>query len=26
MNAQFPLYWLSTPAILKGWLERVFVF
>lgn len=21
---QFPLYWFGTPAILKGWLERVF--
>ncbi|MFT6345112.1 MAG: NAD(P)H dehydrogenase (quinone) [Paraglaciecola sp.] len=22
---QFPLYWFSTPAILKGWFDRVFV-
>src|SRR5699024_10108284 len=22
---QFPLWWWSTPAILKGWLDRVFV-
>ena len=21
----FPLYWCSTPAILKGWIDRVFV-
>lgn len=21
---QFPLYWFSTPAILKGWIDRVF--
>ncbi|MFQ3201854.1 MAG: NAD(P)H dehydrogenase (quinone) [Zhongshania sp.] len=21
----FPLYWFSTPAILKGWIDRVFV-
>lgn len=20
---QFPLYWFSTPAILKGWMDRV---
>ncbi len=23
---QFPLWWFSTPAILKGWMDRVFVF
>lgn len=23
---QFPLYWLSFPAILKGWVDRVFAF
>lgn len=22
---QFPLYWFSMPAILKGWIDRVFV-
>ncbi|XP_066482463.1 ribosyldihydronicotinamide dehydrogenase [quinone] [Tiliqua scincoides] len=22
---QFPLYWFSMPAIMKGWLDRVFV-
>lgn len=22
---QFPLWWFSTPAILKGWIDRVFV-
>ncbi|WP_137388538.1 NAD(P)H-dependent oxidoreductase [Rhodoligotrophos defluvii] len=22
---QFPLYWFSVPAILKGWIDRVFV-
>jgi NAD(P)H dehydrogenase (quinone) len=22
---QFPLWWYSTPAILKGWIDRVFV-
>lgn len=22
---QFPLWWFSTPAVLKGWLDRVFV-
>ncbi len=22
---QFPLYWFSLPAILKGWIDRVFV-
>lgn len=22
---QFPLYWFSAPAILKGWIDRVFV-
>jgi NAD(P)H dehydrogenase (quinone) len=21
----FPLYWTSVPAILKGWIDRVFV-
>jgi NAD(P)H dehydrogenase (quinone) len=25
MILQFPLYWFSVPAILKGWIERVFV-
>lgn len=23
---QFPLWWFSLPAILKGWIDRVFVF
>lgn len=23
--AQFPLYWFSMPAIMKGWFDRVFV-
>lgn len=23
---QFPLWWFSMPAILKGWIDRVFVF
>lgn len=23
---QFPLWWFSVPAILKGWLDRVFVY
>ena len=23
---QFPLWWFSTPAILKGWMDRVFAF
>jgi NAD(P)H dehydrogenase (quinone) len=23
---QFPLWWFGTPAILKGWLDRVFVY
>jgi len=23
---QFPLWWFSTPAILKGWFDRVFAF
>lgn len=23
---QFPLWWYSTPAILKGWIERVYAF
>ena len=22
---QFPLYWFSVPAIMKGWIDRVFV-
>lgn len=22
---QFPMYWLSVPAILKGWFDRVLV-
>lgn len=22
---QFPLYWFSMPAIMKGWLDRVFI-
>ncbi|MCG4934242.1 NAD(P)H-dependent oxidoreductase, partial [Dorea formicigenerans] len=21
---QFPLYWFSVPAIMKGWIDRVF--
>jgi NAD(P)H dehydrogenase (quinone) len=25
MILQFPLYWFSAPAILKGWIDRVFV-
>lgn len=25
MILQFPLYWFSMPAILKGWVDRVFV-
>ena len=25
MILQFPLYWFSVPAILKGWIDRVFV-
>jgi NAD(P)H dehydrogenase (quinone) len=25
MILQFPLYWFSLPAILKGWIDRVFV-
>lgn len=25
MILQFPLYWFSVPAIMKGWLDRVFV-
>jgi NAD(P)H dehydrogenase (quinone) len=25
MILQFPLYWFSMPAILKGWIDRVFV-
>lgn len=23
---QFPIWWFATPAILKGWLDRVFVY
>ena len=23
---QFPIYWFSVPAILKGWIDRVFAF
>ena len=23
---QFPMWWYSTPAILKGWIDRVFAF
>jgi NAD(P)H dehydrogenase (quinone) len=23
---QFPLWWFSTPAILKGWIDRVFAY
>jgi NAD(P)H dehydrogenase (quinone) len=23
---QFPMWWFSTPAILKGWIDRVFAF
>ncbi len=23
---QFPMWWFSTPAILKGWIERVFAY
>ena len=23
---QFPMYWFSFPAILKGWIDRVFVY
>jgi len=22
---QFPMYWLSVPAILKGWIDKVFI-
>lgn len=25
MILQFPLYWFSMPAIMKGWIDRVFV-
>jgi len=23
---QFPMYWFNFPAILKGWMDRVFVY
>lgn len=25
LNLQFPLWWWSTPAMMKGWIDRVFV-
>ncbi|NXF09023.1 NQO2 dehydrogenase, partial [Smithornis capensis] len=25
LSAQFPLFWFSMPAILKGWMDRVLV-
>ncbi len=26
VGSQFPLWWFSMPAILKGWVERIFAF